>query len=83
MELDTEDPSYLLYPSFSPFSPQAIVSPLAPKSGRFQVLLTILSIWLVSGILASPAGVYSQEVDVRRLVILKEGGKNIRNLIIQ
>jgi uncharacterized membrane protein YecN with MAPEG domain len=45
---------------------KAIVSPLAPKSGRYQVLLTILSIWLVSGVLASPALVYSQEVSIRR-----------------
>ena len=45
---------------------QVIVSPLAPKSGRYQVLATILSIWLVSGVLASPAGVYSQEVSIRR-----------------
>ena len=34
---------------------QAIVKPLAPKSGRVSVLLAILSIWAVSGALAAPA----------------------------
>ena len=45
---------------------QAIVRPLAPKSGRVSVLLAILSIWAVSVALAAPAGLFSEEVSTRK-----------------
>ena len=45
---------------------QAIVRPLAPKSGRVSVLLAILSIWAVPGALAAPAGLFSQQVATRK-----------------
>ena len=45
---------------------QAIVRPLAPKSGRVSVLLGILSIWGVSGLLAAPAGYYSMLLPISR-----------------
>ena len=45
---------------------QAIVRPLAPKSGRMKVLLTILSIWTISALLAAPAALFSQEVAIKQ-----------------
>ena len=45
---------------------QAIIRPLSPKSGKMSVLLVILSIWTVSGIMAAPAGYFSQQVDIRK-----------------
>ena len=45
---------------------KAIVRPLAPKSGRMKVLLTILSIWTISALLAAPAALFSQEVAIKQ-----------------
>lgn len=45
---------------------KAIIRPLSPKSGKMSVLAVILSIWLVSGVMAAPAGYFSQQVDIRK-----------------
>ena len=47
---------------------QVIVTPLAPKLRHSSILLSILSIWIISCILASPAVIFSQEVRISRLV---------------
>ena len=47
---------------------QVIVTPLAPKLGHSSILLSILSIWIISCILGSPAVIFSQEVRISRLV---------------
>ena len=41
---------------------QGIVYPLAPKPGRLKVLMTICSIWVISGMLALPSLIFSDEV---------------------
>ena len=45
---------------------QAIMRPLSPKSGKVKVLLTIVSIWAISALLASPAGIFSKEVSTKQ-----------------
>ena len=47
---------------------QVIVTPLARKLCHSSILLSILSIWIISCILASPAVIFSQEVRISRLV---------------
>ena len=38
---------------------KAIVRPLAPKTGRTCVMLSLVTIWTTSAVLASPAAVFS------------------------
>ena len=45
---------------------KAIVRPLAPKTGRACVILTILIIWTGSAALASPAALFSVTVPAMR-----------------
>ena len=45
---------------------KAIVRPLAPKTGRACVILTILIIWTGSAALASPAALFSVTVPATR-----------------
>ena len=45
---------------------KAIVRPLAPKTGRACVMLTILIIWTGSAALASPAAMFSVTVPAMR-----------------
>ena len=45
---------------------KAIVRPLLPKSSRPCVLFTILFIWIVSGVLAFPALLFSTAVKINR-----------------
>ena len=49
---------------------KAIVRPLAPKSGRACVILTILLIWTGSAALASPAALFSVTVPAMRWEML-------------
>ena len=45
---------------------KAIVRPLAPKTGRARVILTIVLIWVGSAALASPAARFSATVPAVR-----------------